>query len=591
MINKINYESEIKNLDMKKIILPIILLTSVLFFNACKDEDLGNAVPYDKFYQDLSDADRAILGVYAQFTTLAKQIVILNELRADLMDVTSAATPELEKLNQNQIDESNQWVTPLQFYAVINSCNDVLANFDKMLAENKLTQDEYNERYSDIGALRTWIYLQLLNIYGSVPYITEPLVNLSDVEKYKGQRENADQLLPKLIAFMRSLPTLDDYIYSDLVNGTPNGYSLDPMFVSKRLVLADLYLYNNQYAEAAHYYRLVMATDETSGNLTMKRQRYRLYNYAFTSTSGEPGWYAVVFRDGHIEDENGLINTWKYIFTDPPSSRKTTDRAAMERIWYIPFDDKLEPVNPFTKLFEGYQLKASDYAMDSLWGKPMRNQFPYDARGKGGSYTGDGLIIKYSGRNSNTLAKQHGFWMISRAAGLHLRYAEAANRAGYPYLAWCFLNNGIRNSKYRYLKPDGTYFPDDSCYVTGTSPFDPYPLDYRFDARYPREWEQNAGVRGRAFMPVVNFPAGLTTQLDSIQWLEKQIVREAGLELAFEGQRWSDLVRIARRLNKEGRDGFRFLFDENIKKKYDRAKIPAPNFTSNEQSWYLPFYE
>ena len=572
---------------MKKIILSFILFTTVLFFNACKDDEFGNAVEYDKFYQNLSDADRAVLGVYAQFSTLARQIVILNELRADYMDVTPAATPELEKLNENQIDESNEWVKPLQFYAVINSCNDVLANFDKMLAENKFTLDEYNERYSDIGALRTWIYLQLLNIYGSVPYITEPLVNLSDVEKYKGQRENADQLLPKLIDFVLKLPMLDDYIYSSLVSGTPNGYSLDPMFISKRLLLADLYLYNNQYAQAAHYYRLVMGTDETSGNLNLKRQRYRLYNYPFTSTSGEPGWYAVIFRDGHIEDENGLINTWKYIFTDVSSSRKTTDRASMERIWCIPFDDKLEPVNPFTKLFEGYQLKASEYAMDSLWGKPMRNQFPYDARGKGGSYTGNGLITKYSGRNSNTLAKQHGFWMLGRAAGLHLRYAEAANRAGYPYLAWCFLNNGIHNERYSYVNDDDdrVYFP------TGTSTDHPYPADYLFDIGYPREWEQNAGVRGRAFMPVVNFPAGLSTQLDSIQWLEKQIVHEAGLELAFEGQRWSDLVRIARRINKEGRNGFHFLYDENIKKKYEYAKIPAPGFTSDEKSWYLPFYE
>ena len=572
---------------MKKIILSFILFTTVLFFNACKDDEFGNAVEYDKFYQNLSDADRAVLGVYAQFSTLARQIVILNELRADYMDVTPAATPELEKLNENQIDESNEWVKPLQFYAVINSCNDVLANFDKMLAENKFTLDEYNERYSDIGALRTWIYLQLLNIYGSVPYITEPLVNLSDVEKYKGQRENADQLLPKLIDFVLKLPMLDDYIYSSLVSGTPNGYSLDPMFISKRLLLADLYLYNNQYAQAAHYYRLVMGTDETSGNLNLKRQRYRLYNYPFTSTSGEPGWYAVIFRDGHIEDENGLINTWKYIFTDESSSRKTSDRASMERIWYIPFDDKLEPVNPFTKLFEGYQLKASDYAMDSLWGNPMRNQFPYDARGKGGSYTGNGLITKYSGRNSNTLAKQHGFWMLGRAAGLHLRYAEAANRAGYPYLAWCFLNNGIHNERYSYVNDDDdrVYFP------TGTSTDHPYPADYLFDIGYPREWEQNAGVRGRAFMPVVNFPAGLSTQLDSIQWLEKQIVHEAGLELAFEGQRWSDLVRIARRINKEGRNGFHFLYEENIKKKYEYAKIPAPGFTSDEKSWYLPFYE
>lgn len=579
---------------MKKTRFILTLIVCAITFTACNDDDLGDAVPYDKFYQDLADADRAILGVYAQFTTLAEQVVVLNELRADLMDVTTAATPELESLNQNRINEDNPWVSPLKFYAVINSCNDVLANFDKMLAENKMTQDEYDERYSDIGALRCWIYLQLLNIYGSVPYITEPLVNLTDVEAHMGaeQRKNADELLPELIAFMNSLPSLEDYIYSDLINGTPNGYSLEPMFVSKRLVLADLYLYNNQYAEAAHYYRLVMATDETSGNLNQLRQRYRLYNYPFTASSGIPSWYAITFRDGHIEDENGLINTWLLIFLDVPSSRKASTASAYERIWYIPFDDKLEPVSPFTTLFEGYQLKASDYAMDSLWAKPMRNQFPYDARGKGGSYLGDGQIIKYMGTAStSSLASLHGYWMLYRAAGLHLRYAEAANRAGYPFLASCFLNHGIKNSKYRYTKPNGDYYPDDSCYITGTSPFDPYPSDFRFDARYPREWEQNGGVRGRVFMPAIEFPAGLTTTLDSIQWLEQQIVREAGLELAFEGQRWGDLVRVARRMNKEGRDGFQYFYNDNIKKKYDRANIPAPGFTADEKSWYLPFYE
>lgn len=569
----------------------LTLIVGSMALTACNDDHLGDAVPYDKFYQDLADADRAILGVYAQFTTLAEQIIVLNELRADLMDVTPSATPDLERLNLNRIDPTNPWVNPLKFYAVINSCNDVLSNFDKMLAEHKMTQDEYDERYSDIGALRCWIYLQLLNLYGSVPYITEPLVNLSDVEHYMGaeHRMSADELLPKLIEFMLSLPTLEDYIYSDLINGAPNGYSLEPMFVSKRLVLADLYLYNNQYAEAAHMYRQVMATDEENSNTTMQQRRYRLYSFPFTAASGLPDWYAIMFRDGHIEDYNGLINTWVEIFNDPPASRKVSTRSAFERIWYIPFDDKLEPVNPFTTLLEGFQLKASDYSMDSLWARPMKNQFPYDARGMGGSFDSNGLITKYSARiASSSLAQLHGYWMLYRAAGLHLRYAEAANRAGYPYLAWCLLNDGLF-SGFNYVNEAGNRvgFPNG----TGASVDEPYPADYLFDVVYPRKWTQNAGVRGRAFMPPVPFPSGLTSTQDSIQWLEAQIIREAGLELAFEGQRWSDLVRVARRMNKEGRDGFKFLFEDNIKKKYERANLPAPAFTADESSWYLPFYE
>jgi hypothetical protein len=61
------------------------------------------------------------------------------------------------------------------------------------------------------------------------------------------------------------------------------------------------------------------------------------------------------------------------------------------------------------------------------------------------------------------------------------------------------------------------------------------------------------------------------------------------LELGFEGHRWADLVRVARRMNDETPgSGDRFLWDENIAKKHRKADASAD--LSSEEKWFLPIY-
>ena len=47
--------------------------------------------------------------------------------------------------------------------------------------QNRLKTDEYNQRYSDIGAIRSWVYLQLGIHFGNIPYVTDPLEQVSDL--------------------------------------------------------------------------------------------------------------------------------------------------------------------------------------------------------------------------------------------------------------------------------------------------------------------------------------------------------------------------------------------------------------------------
>ncbi|HRN49200.1 MAG TPA: hypothetical protein PKW69_14300, partial [Niabella sp.] len=69
--------------------------------------------------------------------------------------------------------------------------------------------------------------------------------------------------------------------------------------------------------------------------------------------------------------------------------------------------------------------------------------------------------------------------------------------------------------------------------------------------------------------------------------LEDKIIEEASAELAFEGERWSDLTRIARRRNDNA-----FLADKVYEKLLKAGNPKASAVRAklmNRENWYLPF--
>jgi hypothetical protein len=165
---------------------------------------------------------------------------------------------------------------------------------------------------------------------------------------------------------------------------------------------------------------------------------------------------------------------------------------------------------------------------------------------------------------------------------LHLHYAEAANRAGKHKLAYALVNRGLG-------------FHLDSLPGLGTNrdvtrwmqTFLPPPYD--FDARngetprYRNNWYRNQGIRGRAGLKAVTLPA-----TDSINNVETMIMEENALELAYEGQRWSDLLRVAMRRNDPS-----FLADKVysklIKSGLSASAANAAKAKLLGRNWFLPF--
>ncbi len=560
-------------------LIPVILVLTVLF--SC--EDYLDVKPEDvllpeQHYRDKYDADAAVRGIYGKLTNLAAQYVIMNELRADLMDVTGNAGIYLRQVNLHDVKADNPYADPQPFYSLINDCNDALENFTIMVNDLKLSREEYNQRYSDIAALRSWLYLQLVIHYGNVPYITKTIDRVDDLKMLTNSEFpvlSIEQMVDTLLNFMESIPYKDPY--TDLTLRTSiDGYNTSVMFIDKEIFLGDLHLWHNNYLQAASYYKTVMERD--IGNNTFDSYKV-VYGDVYTLTNFNSGYYRYYYYD-----KNSAINNWPLMFFE-----QQTIEYYNEWFWVLYFHSNYAPTNPFIDLFSNtagkYYLKPSLLAIDNWDTQVQQNEFKGDFRGNSGSYkmiNGQPVIMKYIANYSslNPFDKS-GKWFLCRAGGIHLRFIEAANRDGKYKLAYSLLNNGIRNN---YSVPDAA----DITYLERTN----LPFPYDFDARKADGnqiplgvrglWHRNIGIRGRVYLQNKVIPGGT----DSLSYIEELVIDEAALELAFEGQRWGDLVRIAIRRNDPA-----FLADR-IYSKLNKAGYPEASDVRtkllNRDNWFLP---
>jgi len=591
-------------------------------------------------YRNVTDANAAVLGVYGKLMNLAGQYIVLNELRADLMDVTPNADKYLQEISQHHVTVGNPWADPRPFYAVILNCNDVIYNLNLMLAANRISVADYNYRYSDMVALRCWVYLQLGIHFGTVPYVTDPLSNINDLkDQSKFPRLGFQALLNNLVTVTATLPWLEPYPnVITLINGstttnpatpaTIGGFNFTHNFIDKHLLLADLYLWQAAYNHPENY--------------TLAAGQYRkVIDYLPASplipTGSQIGGnndFAIDYIRYREQDINQLVSTstqgWRSMFSRPvyPTYDAGLDK---EWVWQMFFPQNNAPADPFVDLFSQqggrYLVQPSQTAINN-WNAQVQvegngtsgnvnfvTSFYSDARmrltfsdptGNYNTFNNQNVIVKnlYVYQDPTiSQSNKYGRWFLYRAAAFNLRYAECANRDGFGQLAYAILNSGLNTvfNPYNYsiTNPiqtgNGPALPPLSAVqATGLPVVDVtniqqtfYPAPYDIDARsgqtpfYRNGWYLAAGIRGRA-----NLKSYDTSYWTRMQDQEDLLILESGLELAYEGYRWPDLLRIAIRRNDPS-----FLAnkigDKLSKDNYGGAAAAQSKLLSG--NYYLPF--
>ena len=669
---------------MKKIIYSIIAGFGMLSIASCSgmlDTDGASdtsRMVVDPNLNQKTDSVSFAYGVMEAMQQLADQYFLQNEMRGELSAPTSKATTHLKELASFSVSEENKYDSVYLYYKVINNCNYYLANRDTTLYTG--SDNVVINEYVAMAAYRAWAYLQLTTHYGDVPYITEPV---STVSQINAQTANTDKMTI-LASQAEYLQTLKNRCSEDQIqvpyyrnafsigklNWANTNKQMNPSqcFVPLNVVLGDLYLELGRYLEAATcYYQF----------LRYRGKKSPLYLDVNNSNTREPqDGYTYEWPIPNTNTDIALTNgrsAWDVIFMD----QSTSVPSDIEVISYIP-----SAVNYMRgRIFELPELFGYDYygTTDNrisnyrIWGCPQTTEIqiapsvtykdmsenapyyyitreqriyngdPADPTSGTKVYVGDKKNIGdgranmiSGGRTTATSSYVYvqkpstGYVYLYRMSTVFLRLAEALNRAGYPDLAFYILKTGFGSNdigKYLARKYEagvgGSPFPEKYYFISEksykflhessvgmlTEADSVYFLNY-YIPRNNKAKPAMVGIHfhgagavddGARWMSAYNYKDVVEERIEKIRGdfglaasatyseeeyinaVEDLLCDEYAMEFAFEGTRFSDLLRIARHKNMAGGFGGNFG-DTWLSKKLENN---ASGITT--QNCYLPF--
>ena len=249
---------------MKKIYSFICAVCVICGSFSCSDllETESTRQNIDPSITDKTDSVFYAFGILQAMQQLADQYVFQGEMRGDLVKTTYYTDNNLRQLADFSATTANKYDSAYVYYRVINNCNYYIAHCDtnQYNASTNVVMDKYIAAKS----IRAWAYLQLGRNYERVPFFTEPLTQISQIDKNYPEltlTELVNQLAPDLEQYSgQPVPMLAPLATTTFNIGSPNWESTQKNFVPSKcfipvdVVLGDMYLETANYDAAAWHY-------------------------------------------------------------------------------------------------------------------------------------------------------------------------------------------------------------------------------------------------------------------------------------------------------------------------------------------------
>ena len=581
----------IKTMKSKSIIGAVLAaIFTIGFTTSCEDMfNIESSRVIYEYNHDLgSTADSAYTtnGILQCVREIADRYVILGEVRGDLVEINNLTKTSLRNIAEFNFDDANEYLNIRDYYAVINNCNYALAKMDTTLAHNN--ERVMIDEYAAILGIRAWTYMQMAINYGEVPYFTEPITTVAASEKEYPSldiKEMAAELIPQLIPYV-------DY---ELPTFTGNAQVYPPL----QLVLADLYLWSGDYANAWATYWDYLTTNKNFNLSYGEVNSQEVFK-------GYMGINAAAIQAVQImgKIESQPVGAWNIYF-----SQGVTATTGFENLAYITMErsNAKGKVSELASLFisddNTHQLNAStylkeicssqtyiranktlegdvkDYSINVLAGGDQRRKYYSTnsiAEGEAFEYYNKLVSADASTGQIEYVTPQIN---IYRRSIVYLRAAEALNalakEQGSDSLAVMSFN--LLKDAYQVFFPKGhvlkTELQQAFIGVHARGCGDVY-LDTTVYVLKPNAIAQR----------LYNDPEQAVTFNDTINYIDELIIDELAMEAAIEGNRFGDLVRFAERRNEPeflakrvaSRKGQNQMDDELYNKLMDKA------------NWYLP---
>ena len=242
-----------RHISKRRVSFYITLLTLLFTLNSCSDffeQDSTYIVNADKDHlNNATDTIYSLTGILNKVQAIADRTILLGEVRGDLVTVNENTSADLRAVANFTIDDNNQYNNPLDYYAIINNCNYFISKADIEL-RNSRSQFIFKKEYAEVKAIRAWTYLQLVTTYGRVPFVTEPIMTKEESERTYPMYD-IKQVCDYFLNEDDLLSLVDEELPNyDKIKGIPSKNFMFPV----RLVIADLYLWSEQYSNAAKFY-------------------------------------------------------------------------------------------------------------------------------------------------------------------------------------------------------------------------------------------------------------------------------------------------------------------------------------------------
>lgn len=434
------------------------------------------------------------LGILSNVQEMIENNVILGEVRGDLCEPTDYVSDTISAV-ANFIpteDAENGLLNRAAYYKVINQCNYYLARVDTMAQKNNIYY--MRKEYAQVQAIRAWTYMQLVQNYGTVPFITRPVESAGTGWESNSPEGtvNADNLLDKLLEnnLMRA------YEYERLL-GLPNYGTFKTGAVDipheltlfpTALVLGDLYLLRgastSDYERAAAFYYDYL---EDAGTIPNGNAGLRVFYNGEdkTYTPNENGHWVMptlnyngdlitlVPSAANASIGKTLTRVAQIYGFDPHSSTSSTDQGdagiALSGQISVQVNYKNRQIAPTPSYINLCQNQI--YALQE-----SENKIEYPANLGDCRIDGtikymreDGqrraFIQKFCPRAMSSESYLSGFTFrynmpVYRKRQIYLRFAEAINRAGFPRHAFAILRNGLQAKKMPAIRYDSVQYDD-----------------------------------------------------------------------------------------------------------------------------------
>jgi tetratricopeptide (TPR) repeat protein len=175
---------------LRKYIFYLFLVSESLFLYSCQkffNPDLGIVIDESEYFRDWNEYRSAEMGLYALQQKLVEQIVVLGELRGDLLEITRNADRDLIEIYNFSFSPSNKYVSPVNFYKLIGACNKLQTKLEENhpeVLDKESDISNYDRLYGEVLCMKAWAYFNAARIYGKVPYIYPSLSGIDEIKDY-----------------------------------------------------------------------------------------------------------------------------------------------------------------------------------------------------------------------------------------------------------------------------------------------------------------------------------------------------------------------------------------------------------------------